>query len=799
MDVFTLKATIDLDSTPYERGLDKAKQLAESVFNGIKAVAKVGTAAIGLASAGVATLAKDSVQSYAEYEQMVGGVQKLYGNMGKSLEDYAKDTGRSTKEVKAEWQNLEKAQNIVLDNAKNAYKTAGISANQYMEMATSFSASLINSLGGDTVKAAEQTDVAMRAISDNFNTFGGDIGMIQNAFQGFARGNFLMLDNLRLGYSGSKTGMQELIADANEYAKANGKAADLSIDSFADIVTAIDLIQQKQNIAGTTAREAGTTIQGSVGMVKAAWENLVTGMSDPNADIGLLIDNMVDSASVAAGNLLPTIEKALQGIGSLIERVAPMISEKLPGVIEKVLPSLLNAATSLVIGVANALPSILKVLIEQAPSVLSQIGDALVKAAPALIQSGSELADTLLQAFWDGVIALENVNFKDLADKIGETITTLFDGENSALMGFGYAASRLIQALGNGISEAIPELVPFIIQVITKLADFITQEAPDLINTGVSLLTSLANGIISALPELIPIAINVITTLASELANQIPILIDSAVDLIIGLATGLTNPDSITQIVDTAIKIVQKLADGIVVALPKLTEAAPVIIQNLMDAIVNNLPKLLETAIKIVVQLELGIIRNLPTLTKAAVQIVFTLITGIVNYFGKVFNTGVELVKEFKSGIQKLDPAKWGRDLINNFIGGIKEKIGALKDMVSHVADTVRDYLGFSEPKEGPLSNFHTYAPDMMELFAKGINDNTKLVTDQLSKSFDFSDVIAEQNVNVNQPVKEAEARTPGNIVINVYGAEGQDINALADEISYRLQHLYDVKDAVFA
>lgn len=799
MDVFTLKATIDLDSTPYERGLDQAKQLAGSVFNGIKAVAKVGTAAIGLASAGVATLAKNSVDSYAEYEQMVGGVQKLYGNMGKSLEDYAKDTGRSTKEVKAEWQNLEKAQNIVLDNAKNAYKTAGISANQYMEMATSFSASLINSLGGDTVKAAEQTDVAMRAISDNFNTFGGDIGMIQGAFQGFAKQNYTMLDNLKLGYGGTKTEMERLIDDANEYAESIGQASDLSIDSFSDIVTAIDLIQQKQNIAGTTAREAGTTLQGSVGMVKAAWENLVTGMSDPDADIGLLINNMVDSASVAAENLLPTIEKALQGVGSLIEQVAPMISEKLPGLIEKVLPSLLNAATSLVIGVANALPSILKVLIEQAPSVLSQIGNALVEAAPALIQSGSELADTLLQAFWDGVIALKNVNFKDLADKIGKAITTLFDSENSALMGFGYAASRLIQVLGNGISEAIPELVPFINKVIANLADFITQEAPGLINTGVSLLTSLSNGIISALPELIPTAINVITTLASNLANQIPILINSAVDLIIGLATGLTNPDSITQIVDTAIKIVQKLADGIVAALPKLTEAAPIIIQNLMDAIVNNLPKLLGTALKIVVQLELGIIRNLPTLAKAAVQIVSTLITGIVNYFGKVFNTGVELVKEFKSGIQKLDPAKWGKDLIGNFINGIKNGWRDLKGTLGELGDMIADYIGFSEPEEGPLSNFHTYAPDMMKLFAKGVKDNTRLVTDQIQKSFDFSDVIAEQSVNVNQPVQGAETRTPGSVVINVYGAEGQDINALADEISYRLQHLYDVRDAVFA
>ena len=206
MNVFDLVATISLDSSGYDSGLSKAgaamSKVGGAIKTGFATIAKVGTAALGAASAGVIALTKASVDGYAEYEQMVGGVKKLYGNMGMSLEEYAADAGKSIDEVKDDWQKLETAQNMVLENAKKAYKTAGMSANQYMETATSFSASLIKSLGGDTVKAAEQTDKAMQAISDNFNTFGGDIGMIQGAFQGFAKQNYTMLDNLKLGYEG---------------------------------------------------------------------------------------------------------------------------------------------------------------------------------------------------------------------------------------------------------------------------------------------------------------------------------------------------------------------------------------------------------------------------------------------------------------------------------------------------------------------------------------------------------------------------------------------------------------------
>ena len=344
MDVLDLVAKIKLDIDEFEKGLDNAENVASKKSGGIGSalgkIGKVAGVAIGATATAVGGIVKQSVDAYGEFQQLEGGVQKLYGNMGKSLEEYAKDAGKSTAEVREEWQALEESQNLVMKNARDAYKTSGMSMNQYLDTATSFSASLIGSLEGDTKKAAEITDVAMRAMSDNFNTFGGDFEGISNAFKGFSKQNYTMLDNLKLGYGGTKDEMQRLIDDANLYAESIGKASDLSIDSFADIVQAIELVQEKQNIAETTAREAGSTLQGSLGMAKAAWENLKIGMADGSADIGELMNSLMDSFGTVLENAMPIIERALSSVGTLIEKLAPIIAEKLPGLVEDLLPKL---------------------------------------------------------------------------------------------------------------------------------------------------------------------------------------------------------------------------------------------------------------------------------------------------------------------------------------------------------------------------------------------------------------------------------------------------------------------------
>lgn len=487
-DFMTLKATLGLDSSEYEGGMKNAEGRAKGFGSkwgmAMKAV-KVGAAAIGTAAVAVAGLAKKSVDSYAEYEQMVGGVKKLYGNMGLSLEDYADSVGKSVDAVSSEYNKLEKAQNLVLDNAKQAYKTTGMSANEYMSTATSFSAALINSLGGDSIEAAKQTDVAMRAISDNFNTFGGDISMIQGAFQGFAKQNYTMLDNLKLGYGGTKTEMERLIKDANEWGAANGKASDLSIDSFSDVVTAIDQIQQKQQIAGTTAREASTTIEGSLMTVKAAWQNLLTGFADPDANIANLVQQLVESVSVAASNIGPAFVKAVQGIGQAFSVILPNLVAKLPEAIRTYGKPLLKAGTDLVRSLVQGISKEAPALISAAFGLAGDFILGLAKALPDIIIGGLNLITGILEGIGQGE--------GELLSKIGE----------------------ILAALGNAIVVAAPELAKAMLNLVKALGKAITQV--NFFNLAKKAFNGVKTGIQSISPSIKSVVKSIVTAVINLL------------------------------------------------------------------------------------------------------------------------------------------------------------------------------------------------------------------------------------------------------------------------------------------
>ena len=448
MDLFDLVAKITLDSSEYEKGIKGASEGVEGLSSkwalagkGLKALGVASVAAVGASAAAVGALTKQSVQAYANYEQLAGGVKKLFG-----------------KEASQELMNY----------ANNAYKTSGMSANQYMEQATAFSAALINSLG-DQSAAAKQADVAMRAISDNYNTFGGDIQNVQNAFQGFAKGQFNMLDNLRLGYGGTKSEMERLIADANEYAEANGKAADLSIDSFSDIVTAIDLIQQKQGIAGTTQAEAAKTIEGSLNMTKAAWENLVAGFANPDADLGQLMDNLVvaivgeNEGEGLLNQIIPAIERAMEGIAEVVQEAAPILAERLPVLIETLLPSLLSAATTLIAGLVQALPSLISVLVQQMPMIISTLVSALLTLGGQLISTGAELLSNLTSGIRSGFEALWR-NVVSWARKIP---TAIKNGVGN-LRSIGL---NMIEGLWGGIKSKFDSVIARVKELASKLPE----------------------------------------------------------------------------------------------------------------------------------------------------------------------------------------------------------------------------------------------------------------------------------------------------------------------------------------
>ena len=436
MNLFELFVKIGVDDSEFNKGIGKARSGFGDFSAWAVAKGQLIADAIKTGSKALIDFGKQSIESYAEYEQLIGGVETLFGAGGKSLEEYAASMGKSIEEVENKYWDLRQANNEVLHNADKAFQTAGLSANQYMETVTSFSASLIQSLGGDTIKAAEYADMAIIDMSDNANKMGTSMDMIQNAYQGFAKQNYTMLDNLKLGYGGTQAEMYRLLQDAQRLDETFD--ADFSISSkgqlqadFADIVKAIHIVQENMGIAGATAMEAGTTIEGSVNSMKAAWSNLVTGIADENADIEVLIRNLVmsivgdgsDKNLGVLGNVLPAVERAMDGAGQLIEGIMPIIIDKVPTIINEWLPKILNSGISIirsildgmvqnqgdiVSGVVTTINTLVNGIMDNLPEILvtgvmliGQIAAGLIQGLPDLLYRIPEIIVEIWNAFAD--------------------------------------------------------------------------------------------------------------------------------------------------------------------------------------------------------------------------------------------------------------------------------------------------------------------------------------------------------------------------------------------------------------
>ena len=373
--------------------------------------AKVVGAGVGVAATAIGALTKSALSSYADYEQLFGGIETLFGNGGKTLQEYADSVGKTVEEVKDEYVGLTNNTWKVVENAEKAFNTAGLSTNEYLETVTSFSASLIQSLNGDTVKAAEKADQAIVDMSDNANKMGSDMESIQNAYQGFAKQNYTMLDNLKLGYGGTQEEMKRLLNDAQAIS-----GIEYDISSYADIVDAIHVIQTEMGITGTTAKEASTTISGSFNSMKASWQNLVTGFGNEDADLSGLIDQFTDSALTVVDNVVPRIEIILGGIADAIPQIIPKITSKLPEVLNSMLPPLIQGAVSLVNGLISALPSILQVLIEQVPFIVTEIAKALLQTVPVLISTANDIGSQIMTAINTSLSESDSGAFQGLVD-----------------------------------------------------------------------------------------------------------------------------------------------------------------------------------------------------------------------------------------------------------------------------------------------------------------------------------------------------------------------------------------------
>ena len=491
----------------------------------MKGVGKVAAAAVGAAAAGLAALTKQAVEGYAEYEQLVGGVETLFGTGGQSLEEYAKSVGKSVEAAKGDYEKLQAAQDTMLKNANDAYKTAGMSANDYMANVTSFSASLISSLDGDTQAAADAANSAMIDMSDNANKMGTDMQTIVDTYQSLAKGNYQMLDNLKLGYGGTKAEMERLIADANRVKEANGEMADLSIDSFADMTEAIHIIQNEMGISGTTAKEASSTIQGSASAMKAAWSNLVTGMADENANIDQLIENLVDSIGTFLDNLLPRIVVATNGIIKVIEGLIPSI----PPLIEKFMPVIIEGIMNLLDGVVAVLPTIIDTIMQVIPDLISR----LIEMIPTLIETTIKIIVQIINAI-SGMIPT-------IVEAVMTVLPLIISSLVNSIPDLLEAAITLLLAIVEAIPTIVKELTKSLPEIISTIIDTLLHNIPLLINAA----TELFLAIVEAIPEILP-----------DLIKAIPQIIESIVK-------GLTNKEAINNIAEAGKELIKGLWNGI--------------------------------------------------------------------------------------------------------------------------------------------------------------------------------------------------------------------------------------------
>lgn len=504
---------------------ENVETLSGKFKNGLATAAKVGAAAVGAAAAGIAVLTKNALNNYAEYEQLVGGVDTLFKDSSAKVQKYA----------------------------ANAYKTAGLSANEYMDTVTSFSASLLQSLGGNTEAAADMANVAITDMADNANKMGTDMASIQNAYQGFAKQNYTMLDNLKLGYGGTKEEMQRLINHANELNAAQGKYTDYSIESYADIVSAIHDVQVEMGIYGTTAKEASTTIQGSVSSMKSAWGNLLVGIADDNADFKALTEQFVDSLVTVGENIIPRINVILGGISQLVTSASTTIIPMVITTITDNLPALLQSAVALVGALGQGIIDSLPAITQAAIDILFSLANGLIENLPTLIDGIVQVTLTIVQM----------LTSPDFLTQLIET------------------AILLIMTLAQGLIDAIPQLIAAVPLIIGNLLAAIIVELPNIIQMGIDLLFALIDGIIKCIPELVAAVPTLIVAFINGIVNNLDKIILAAPQIIVSLITGIVGaipeliaavPRVIAAIVDTirnydwssiGRNIVQGLKDGI--------------------------------------------------------------------------------------------------------------------------------------------------------------------------------------------------------------------------------------------
>lgn len=692
-NIFEMYGKISADNKQANDAIDETTGKAKTssgIFsklgNGLKVIGAGAAVAVGVAGTAAVTLSKQVISAYADYEQLVGGVDTLFGEASKKVQQYADE----------------------------AFRTAGMSANEYMETVTGFSASLLQSLGGDTEKAADVANQAVTDMSDNANKMGTDIASIQNAYQGFAKQNYTMLDNLKLGFGGTKEEMQRLLDEAE---KISGIKYDIS--SFADVTEAIHVMQTEMGITGTTALEATETISGSIAGMSSAWTNLLAGMGNANADVGKLVNDLVEQFGYVVKNITPVLENIVTALPTVINGLLTAIGE--------LLPTLLTAVTDL----------------------FSQVLQTLLSLLPEIIPVAVQAVMTIVQTIVDN-------------------LPLLID-----------AAIVLISTLVSGIGEALPTLIPAAVQAIITIVQGLIDNLPMLLNAALQLILGLAQGLIAGIPMLINSLPQLITSLVNFLVNSIPIIIDAGIQLLTALVTAL--PTIIAQIVAVIPVVVENVVNAIVSAIPQLIDAGvrllialvqnmpviittitrvmPQIVNAMSTALLGNLDKIINAG----VQLLVALVQNLPlimtTVASAVPQIIGALVSAFTGNIGLMSETGVALITGLKDAFTSISWGGVGMEIIRGVAGGISGAAGELLDAAANAAGNALNWmkkkLGIKSPSRVFRDEVGKFIPQgiAVGVEAEGatIQDALNAVSDGLT--FDTSDLgatIDPSKINAN-------------------------------------------------
>lgn len=750
MDLFKLLGTIAVNNTEaidaLKQTTNEAKKTADSLGDtsksGEKSSSKLGTAlgkigkgaaavgkavGAGMVAAGtaVAGLASAAVASYASYEQLVGGVQTLFGAGGKTLEEYAASVGKTVDECREEYDSLMKAESLVMANAEKAFATAGLSANDYMETVTSFSASLIQSLEGDTVAAAEKANMALVDMSDNANKMGTDMSMIQNAYQGFAKKNFSMLDNLKLGYGGTQEEMYRLMQDAAKLDSTFADNAVFSLDSkghleaeFADIVDAIHIVQTEMGITGTTSAEAAGTISGSMSSVKAAWSNVVTALASDELPFDKYVDVFVQSASTMLTNFLPRIKTALQGVVKLVDSLAPIIIAELPGLFESLLPPIITAATGLISSLVTIFPQLVSVLVGVLPSLIDgvvQIVNGLIAALPTIMQAIVGALPTLLPDLVNGIVSmivtlctmLPQI-IQPIIDNLPEIITSIV----TALLDSLPALIEGLIALLNGVIAALPQIIEALLgalpTVITSIINALIENVPMLVDGFITLFQAFQEAIPQitvmiweALPE-------IISALVDGFAEMHPKMLESGLMLIVGIFSGFMS--GLSHVGEVLSAAFHGIVDGIKALFgihspsTVMAEIGGFIVQGLIEGIramfgaVSQLWNSIKTTAVSVFNALKSTLSSIMNGIKTTVSNVWngikTTVSNVVNSVkttvSNVFNSVKTTVSNVFSGIKDTATTTW-----NNIKSAITKPIEDAKEKVSSVIEKIKGLFNF--------------------------------------------------------------------------------------------------------